>query len=270
LDRRLKTAQAIKAERPEKEDIPTSWEAFYKENVGKKSAEEMIEGFSKLKAAEKSPAYEMITQQNPETQEWEKGWVTKGSDEFVRIGPATAGDIKKAEGEDKGSYYRVTDDEGNVSTYKGDKLLSGSGKGKTSKNKEKLYKTERGFVTAEEAKGLKPWEKSDSGKITPAEERQRDKDALKVEEDISKGKATMGDIGFFNKYHKGPYVYVMKKGEKKYGMFGWDYLARDIPDSLEKVDFNKPEDVRNAYKDKTINRDKATQLLLDNFEGFEE
>jgi len=99
LDRRLKLAQALKAERPEKEEIPTEWEAYYKENTGKKSATEIVTEFHKIKAAEKDPSYVEDIKYNSKTKQWEKGWLEKGGTDFVTVGPATPGEVKKAKGE---------------------------------------------------------------------------------------------------------------------------------------------------------------------------
>ena len=249
--RRLRAAQIKKAETPE-------------DNRTLRQKE--VEYYSSLKTPEQKASYDKLYGKDDDDNIKEQ----KKLEYYQSLDADGQKTYDKIFGK-QGSYYRVTDDKGNVSVYQGDKLLSGSGKGKSkSKAKEKLYKTERGYLTAGEAKGLKPWEKDGSEKnITPAQQLQRDKAVLKVEEDISEGEATMGDIGFFNKYHKGPYIYAMKKGEKKYGMFGWDFMASDTPDSLERIDFKNPEDVKKAYADKTISRDKASQLLLDNFEGFE-
>jgi len=54
LDRRLKTAQAIKAETPETPEIPNKWEAFYSENKDKMSSTEMIKKYNKMEETEKN------------------------------------------------------------------------------------------------------------------------------------------------------------------------------------------------------------------------
>ena len=125
-------------------------------------------------------------------------------------------------------------------------------------------------LTFEDKEKIKAKYKSTKSKdLSPSEIRQRDKMTVDIEHDIADGKATRSDIDLFNKYSKTNYVWTVKKGEKK-SRFGMDWLAKDIPEQPEKLEFKAPEDVKNAYKNKTINKEKATQLLLDHFEGYEE
>ena len=125
-------------------------------------------------------------------------------------------------------------------------------------------------LTFEDKEKIKAkYKTTESKDLTPSELRQRDKMTVDIEHDIADGKATRSDIDLFNKYSKTNYIWTVKKGEKK-SRLGLDWLAKDIPEQPEKLEFKAPEDVRKAYKDKIINKEKATQLLLDHFEGYEE
>jgi len=125
-------------------------------------------------------------------------------------------------------------------------------------------------LTFEDKEKIKAkYKKTEDKDLSPSEKRQRDKMTMDIEHDIVDGNASQSDIDLFNKYSKANYIWRIKKGEKK-SRLGFDLLAKDIPDQPEKIEFKAPEDVRNAYKDKIIDKKKATQLLLDHFEGYEE
>ena len=81
--------------------VPTAWETYYKENVGKLTSTDLITGWHKLKTAEKDPTFDLMTRQDPVTKKWQKGYQKKGTTEFLPIAPATPAEIKKAEGVEK-------------------------------------------------------------------------------------------------------------------------------------------------------------------------
>ena len=120
-------------------------------------------------------------------------------------------------------------------------------------------------LTFEDKEKIKAKYKSTESKdLTPSEIRQRDKMTMDIEHDIADGKATRSDIDLFNKYSKTNYIWTVKKGEKK-SSFGVDWLAKDIPEQPKKLEFKAPEDVRKAYKDKIINKEKMNQVLKEHF-----